>query len=190
MILPHIKHFGRLIDAIKYRTQCPLCKEKLCVNEHHLAENYDINDPKQRIAFELINGDEVIYINPITNEMELVIWDAGKKNQSDKRGTFGHALNVKCDKCEMYDFTIQVWMDLDKQQITNIVLNSEKISWEDKNNILHEITSVYTTYHTKYSYFVADFSKDDGHITIPLIPLDLENPGNTVDRIRKLLVFS
>lgn len=190
MILPHIKHFFRLIDAIKYRTQCPLCRERLCINENNLAENYNIDNPKQRIAFELTNIEEIIYINPITNEMELVIWNEGNKTPSTKRGTFGHALNVKCDKCGMYNFTLQVWMNLDQQKVTHIVLNSEKISWEDENNVLHEITSLYMPHQTKYSYFVADSSKDDGHITIPLIPLDVYNPGNTVARIRKLLVFS
>lgn len=186
----NIKQFMKLIDALKYRTHCPLCQKKLCINDRNLAEKYDIGNTEQRIAFELTSSDEIIYINPLTNEIELVIWDAGIKTQSGKRGIFGHSLNIKCNKCEMYDFTLQIWMDIDRQILTGMILNSEKISWEDKDNVLHEIASLYTTHQTKYSYFGADHSKNDGQITIPLVPLDVYNPGNTVARIRKLLIFS
>lgn len=186
----YIKQFVRLIDAINYRTRCPRCQGDLCINETNLAENYDVKNPSQKIAFEvLIGSDEILYIDPITNETELIIWDQGNKIHSSKRGSLGHGLTLEC-KCNMYSFTIQVWVDLNTHKINSIILNSERVSWEDDLCTLHEITATYTTNTIKYNYFHTDASEDDGHIVLPLIPLDINNPENTLSRIRKLLVFS
>jgi hypothetical protein len=90
----------------------------------------------------------------------------------------------------MYCFSIQVWIDLAKIAVTRIILNSERVSWEDENEVLHEIVSIHSTNKTKYSYIYPDTSKDDGIITLPLIPIDVSNPKDAVTRIRKLIVFS
>jgi hypothetical protein len=203
-----MKQFLRLLDALKYRTHCPLCNNKLQVNGRDLVQDYDINNPQQKIAFELSgSADDILYVDPITEKIELVI--GNKKPQLSwgnhpsaisggttksayyaYHGVFGHALTIECEKCSFYSYTLQFWADLERSRITGIFLNSETVSWEDEANILHEIVSSYATNKTRYSYFGPETSQDDGQIVLSFIPVDVNNPKEAVSRIRNLIIFS
>jgi len=203
-----MKQFTKLLEAFRFRTQCPLCHHSLQANGRDLVTDFDIHNYKQRIAFELSgNADDILYIDPASEKIELVIgqekpklkWGnhpsaisggTSKSAYYAYHGVFGHSLTIECDNCNMYSFTLQIWADLDQRRITQILLNSERVSWEDEEQTLHEIVSSYATNKTRYSYYHVDSSQDDGQITLPLIPVSMENPKEAVARIQKLIIFS
>ena len=205
-----MKRFARLLDALTFRTQCPLCQERLRLNCRECINDYNIYDctAKQRIALNLSsNSDDILYIDLVSENIELVLGSdeskmrlgnlssafAGGTSKSAfyaYNGTFGHALTIVCDQCSMYSYTLQIWADLEKCRLTNVLLNSEMVSWEDEDNVLHEIVSSFSTNNTKYSYYSPDSAKDDGQMILPFISVDVANPRDAVSRIKKLLVFS
>jgi hypothetical protein len=82
-------------------------------------------------------------------------------------------------------------IDVEKyNRITDIMLNSEYITLIDHDNF-SQIVNVYTTEETKYrnAYKSKYFDADD-FIVLPLIPLNLENPHETLSKIKKLLPFT
>jgi hypothetical protein len=189
-----MKQFDKLIDALQYQKHCPACRGELVISESNLASSYDTNDPNhQKIVFEIsIQNDELVYIDPLTNDVELVVWDAGNKiihKDKNNLGTFGHSLKLECIKCCMYYYVIQVWVNLNIPQLVSVILNSESISWEDPDRTLHEIVCSYVTNKTTYTYFSV-LEQESGTINLPIVPLDIDNPENTVNRIQSLLVFS
>ena len=203
-----MRQFPKLLDALKFRTQCPLCHNILQANGRDLVTEFDIHDCRQRIAFELSgNADDILYVDPMSEKIELVIgqekpkfkWGnhpsaisggTSKSAYYAYHGVFGHALTIECDKCSMYSYTLQLWADLDQRRLTQILLNSETVSWEDEFQTLHEIVSSYATNKTRYSYFHTDSSKEDGQVVLPFIPVDFANPKEAVARIKNLIVFS
>ncbi len=172
-----MKQFNSLLDAINFHTHCPLCQVEL-----H-CDNY-INS-KQKIALEFLGNS--FYIDVATEDIELV---SSSESPRNNYGLSGLSITIECCECHMYSFMIQIWISFKEQRITKIILNSERVSWEDEADVLHEIFSIHSTGKTKYSYIYPDTSKDDGIITLPLIPIDVSNPKDAVSRIRKLIVFS
>lgn len=126
----------------------------------------------------------------MTQNIELEFGGNGLQSKGNNCGTLGQPFTMACNDCHMYSFIIQIWIDISNKFITKIVLNSERVSWEDESNVLHEIVSIYSTDKTKYSYFGSDAALDDGQIVLPFIPIDVSNPKEAVDRIKKLIVFS
>lgn len=179
-----MKQFNNLLDAICFQTHCPLCRSEL--------RSDSFTNSNQKIALKLFgNLSDIIYIDVATNNIDEVYVGSGSlQAHANKRGILGQSITISCYDCCMYSFIIQIWIDLDKQSINKILLNSEEVSWEDKDNVLHEITSIYSTNKTKYSYYSPPTAKDDGQIILPFVSVDIYNPKDAVVRIRKLLVFS
>lgn len=178
-----MKQFNNLLDAINFHTHCPLCQTEMCTDKY--------TNSKQKIALEFLgNVNEIMYIDVATQDIEFVLSDDMLPFKNNKNGTLGQSFTMECDDCHMYCFSIQVWIDLSKQVISRIILNSERLSWEDENNVLHEIVTMHSVNKTKYSYICPGEPEEDGIITLPLIPIDVYNPKDAVDRIRKLIVFS
>jgi hypothetical protein len=205
-----MKQFNHLLEALSFRTHCPVCRARLQANGRDLVTEYDITNPDARIAFELSNSDDILYIDPRTEKVELVLTDrkpqfslgnhpsvtgayaGGTPNSSyhTYHGIFGHSMTIDCDKCCQYSYTLQIWADLVGRRLTSILLNSEMISWDDEDGVTHEIVSSYASNKTRYSYFASDGTGDDDHISLPLIPVDVNNPKDAVLRIKNLIVFS
>lgn len=174
-----MKQFNNLLEAINFRTQCPLCQGKLHSNSY-------VNSNK-KIAFNFLGSfNNTIYANIETQNIEFDFFD---KKLLSHSGTLGLPVTIECDDCHMYSFIIQVWINLNNRSIIQILLNSERVSWEDSDLTLHEVVSVYSTDKTKYSFFNIDTSKDDGQIFLPFVPINFLNPKDTVERIKKLLIF-
>ena len=177
-----MKQFNNLLEAINFRTQCPLCQGEL-QSDSYINSN-------QKIVIEFLgSSDDIIAIDIVTQKIELAFSDKGLQSKSNC-GTLGQPFTMECDDCHMYSFMIQVWIDISNKIITKIILNSERVSWEDESDVLHEIVSGYSTDKTQYSYFGSDVNKDDGQIVLPFIPIDVSNPKEAVARIQKLIVFS
>jgi hypothetical protein len=203
-----MKQFYSFLNAIYYHEFCPLCKSKLEIDDRGLSNNDIDRCNDSCLAFNLSNGlnsRDILFINPVTEKVEITIeryrfdevvygnFDGqipsrySSPTLNDYSGKFLQGLTVDCKSCCQFSYTIQIHVDLDERRLIGTFLNSETISIEDE-DMVHEIKNVYSIEQTHYSYF----SKDgvDKKSTIPLIPLDLKNPKETISRIRKLLIFS
>lgn len=198
-----MQEFYSFKEALAYHTHCYVCKSKLEINERDLVMEYD-RYGTQRLSFSLSPGsDDILFINMANNHVELVltyqpqiVYSSGGQLSGHSptgpsiniyNGKFIHGLDLGCNNCCQFSYTLQIHIDLSEQKLIVIILNSETISIED-NDMVHEIRNVYPLNQTVYDYF----SKDGGEnkCVLPLVPLDLNNPKETVTRIRKLLIFS
>jgi len=200
-----MKRFSSFKEALSYRTRCPVCTSKLDVNCRDLVLEYSLFNPVQKMTFELGNGDDMLHVYPETERIELIIsqrkqeifghsnaYSGGNSHSVyfSYDGMFGHSLTVECKDCCQYSFTLQIWADLKKCVLTDRLLNSEFISWDDKKGITHEIKTIYATNKTQYTYYDSETGGSDKTITLPLISIDVEHPEDAISRIRNLLVFS
>jgi hypothetical protein len=106
-------------------------------------------------------------------------------------GKLFESLTIGCQNCHQFSYVVQVVIDGTAMRVEHLFLNSEFISWSEK-EITHEIKNIYPTGKTEYSRS-ASIGKShliDCNISIPLIPLNLTNPVETMDRIKKLNLFS
>ena len=95
-------------------------------------------------------------------------------------------MTIDCKKCSQYGYVLQVHADMESRKICGLYLNSEWITVEN-DGVVYEIKDNYATQKTYYSCYS---DKKDQHAEIPLIPLNVQSPFETVDRAKKLLVFS
>lgn len=202
-----IIQFHSVLEALSYHKFCPCCKNSMEVNDRDLVTEYS-NRGNSRLAFELSSSsDDVMFIDPVSEEIEIVVNRyidnsnryvmgnySGTVNQSNHpyihvaNGFHFSGLTVACNSCCRFDYRIQIRIDLQNKKVAGVVLNSETISWEDEDKMLHEIKNIYPVNKTYYSYFVQ--GAVDKKIDLPLVPLNLSNPKETVDRIKTLIVFS
>lgn len=189
--------------ALNHQPNCPLCAKPTHINDRDLAYDWESEgcDRKARFAFFINKSeDDTITIDPETDEVDLVLrqrmpdtlYDYTKQTYYAPatpiyNGTLIHGLTIDCKNCCQYSYTLQIHFNLTEKRLAKIVLNSENISIED-GSMVHEIKNLYSMNKTEYS----SFSKEgDSHKSaLPLLPLDLDNPQDTIARIRKLLVFS
>jgi hypothetical protein len=101
--------------------------------------------------------------------------------------TLYESLTICCSKCYNFNYAIQVVIDTEINRIKHLFLNSEHIIWTDRNNS-HEIRNVYATGQTECTLF--RMTDKCQRITVPIIPLNLFNPDETMQRIKKLNIFS
>jgi hypothetical protein len=180
-----IKEFKTIVDAVEYRQKCPVCNEELIFNSKDVMTNYYSHIGK--LCFELM-GEDLLFIDPRSQKIEISLKQSSQLlGYYNYNGLSYHRLGLECNCC-MYDYTLQLQVDMSKQILHNILLNSERISYEDSSGILHEIKNTYVTNVTEYAYHdLHSISKTE---KLPIIPLNLNNPQETVDKIQKLLIFS
>lgn len=184
--------------AINYRQECPLCQCQMDINDRDLATDYE---GKERLTFFLNrNEDDTIAINSETDEVELIfskrmpdkLYDYTKQSYYAPvtpiyNGTLIQALTIDCKHCCQYSYTLQIYFNLTEKKLAKTILNSESLTVED-GSMVHEIKNVYSMERTEYCCFSKE--GDSKKSAIPLIPIDLDNPKETIFRIRKLLIFS
>jgi hypothetical protein len=190
--------FYSFLAGLQHHKKCPLCNKQMEVNDRDLSERveYPTGHPYQRFKFYIGRStDDVMILDPNT---ELVEVDKralqsvfGLRSQMGNytlySGLFYHALTINCNSCCQYHYTLQVQADLTAMRLVGTYLNSETVSVEE-GGIVHEVRNVYATDQTEYAAFPKDGSSKKS--SIPLVPLNLSNPKETVSRIRKLLIFS
>lgn len=193
--------FYCFLEGLHYRSKCPLCNKQMEINDRDLVERveYPTGHPYQRFVFYIgKTTDDVMELDPHSEEitvrhqrtMETIY---GLKSMSAAgnytiyNGLFYHALTINCNSCCQYHYTLQVHADLTEGRLAGTYLNSETISVEES-GIVHEIKNVYSTEKTEYACFPKDGSSKRS--SIPLIPMNLSDPKETVSRIKKLLIFS
>lgn len=201
-----MKRFYSFIAGLTHYTKCPLCSKGMEINDRDLVERieYPTGHSYQRFSFQLSrNNDDILVINPETEEVEIryskrsnfqttyggsISSYAGQTyTPTTYSGMFMHGLTINCSSCCQFSYTLQLHIDLNEGKLIGTYLNSETVSVEEGSNV-HEIKNVYSMDKTEYTCFTANGSEKTS--SIPLIPLNIDDPKETVTRIRKLLIFS
>jgi hypothetical protein len=210
-----MKAFQNLTESVTYHRRCYVCHSHL-QNNLDLTLNLEKNLYKWNLSENVDSEtDDWIVINALTNKVDSIRQTRRNDNEllysgmdlpmvnrfqrhskslnRSYSGVMYESMNIDCQKCYHFGYTVQVVIDLTSMALKGIYLNSEFISYPDEDGHLHEIKNVYAIDKTEYSYHVTPTEQYDAskkRMSIPIIPLDLNNPADTVARIRKLLIFS
>jgi len=179
-----MKQFKNLSKAFRHQVCCPFCQKQVQIGWTKLTNTYEKNRNVNVVT--LSTGSFVFEIDCDDNKIIEVRCEGTKLS-----GLFMFSVLAFCNDCSKYGYVIQVHADLVQMKVAGVYLNSETFSIE-KNDTLYEIRNVYPMKKTEYSIFRkgTDFSDQlDKQAELPLIPLDLENPERTLDRIKGLIVF-
>ena len=197
--------FYNLDEAFSYQRSCPLCREGIYPVEANLK--YELDGVKADFTV----GDSTFQVNCYSNELTY----HSRRSQHDQMVTFGapqsyigmtrssHGLNkggtdifkmeMRCHnrQFERYLYVVQVHISLDERRITDLLLNSEHVSIEEGAKLC-TIKNVYTTEKTELiirHQHLSQYHEPVEKIEFTLIPINLEEPRKTLERIRKLVVF-
>lgn len=194
-----MKYFSHLTDAIFYRINCPICKkglrhqnisdlsfvgEKIILKIDTSIGSAICLDIKDNIITEIsISSDSVDANEGISYKYNAFSF----KDYSIYNNLLSSFITISCKNCEQFLYCIQIQIDLTNLKITNIFLESEFVSIIE-NSTVYEIENIYDKQETHYSAIYSD--NNDKFLSMPLIDLNLDNPHETLSRIKKLLVFS
>jgi hypothetical protein len=201
--------FYCFLEGLHYHSRCPVCRKQMEVNDRDLVARleYPLGHPYQKFAFHIgKSSDDIMYLDPHTEEVEIEFtrnredyalgshgtfkpygYSGQIYTHSTYDGMFYHALTLNCNSCCQYHYTLQLHTDLTERRLVGTYLNSESINVVDGEQV-HEIKNIYSTEKTEYACFPKDGSSKKQ--SMPLIPLNISDPKETVARIKKLLIFS
>lgn len=185
-----MKQFSTVREALSLHTHCPCCRDYLTVKD---SPSSIFSYATRKITFPMSGGDQVS-VNCDNNDVSLTLCSKpsfdpfyATQRLSALRsydGIMYEGINPVCHTCRKFSYGITVKIDLNDMKISGIFLNSETIVVYDTKGS-HEVRNVYWNDQSTTTYSCGDKKE-----TIPLVPLNLSNPQETVDRIRKLLIFS
>lgn len=194
-----MKYFSHLTDAIFYRTNCPICKKGL---KHQNISDLSFIGEKIILKIDTSIGDAICIdikddiITAISMTRDSVDINEGttykysafaSTDYSIYNNMLSSFITISCNECEQFLYRVQIQINLTNLKITNIFLESEFVSIVEDSTV-YEIENIYEKQETHYSAIYSD--SNDKFFSIPLIPLNLDNPHETLNRIKKLLVFS
>ncbi len=174
--------FMNFTEALNFNKKCPICNKKLKISK---TNNDLLKDYKNKILFFYIttfSKNDLFTID--TNNGKFSYIELGPfKNNFKQNGKLLQALIIECTKCMMYNYTLQIHINLTDNKVDCLILNSETLSFID-NNELYKIKNIYTTDTTEFINVLQN------KITkLPLILLDIKNINNTIDRVKNILPF-
>jgi hypothetical protein len=201
--------FYNLDEARQYRPECPLCHGRMRPDVSSI--NFDFKHDYQRITAKFDLGDVSFEADCYSNELLAVTYDrtydkvytlgsspnyAGMTPHSRSLRTAGLdmvSMGMACsnEKCWRYRYVVQVHVSIDKHKLMGLVLNSETIVVENMAK-LYTIRNIYTTDKTEMEVrhaHVSHLHESQSKIEYPLIPLNIEEPMKTVERLKNLTVF-
>jgi hypothetical protein len=188
------RKFATIEEALKYRELCPLCGAKLdidrpmsehtieiCLQSSYTLVNIDISSNKVKTITEKRPIQTVYDVcgNVIQVNMGPAALAAGSLIY-DK-------ITMSCGKCYDYYCVIQLLYDFDKLQVTNICFNSEKVTFQDTDT-WYSIRNIYTTEQTELECWGNSLNPET-LAKLPLVELDLQNPRNTINKLKSILLF-
>jgi hypothetical protein len=178
-----MKQFTKLIDAISYRTHCPICDAKL-----EITNKFERQFNNKDYHFQYKSGWLIIRAPKIKTITKFIRINAHEQNISHMHNNndWIHLMTVGCKTCYQYSYYIRVYIDLVKERIFNVSISAEVMSIVDDENVFHEIRSSFVANKTTYSCFYADGS--ERRIDLPLMT-DIP-PQDRLNRIKKLLIFA
>ncbi len=177
-----IKIFHSINEAINQRSDCPYCKCQMQISSKDLT----IKNAKRNIIFKLL-GKDLLSIDLDSEKIDIITNEESEDHIKYKyNGINYERLILECYDCCQYSYTLQLKIDTSQLKVVNVVLNSEFFSVEE-NNILYEIKNNYSKSNTSFSYYVEDECKS---YSLPLVTLDVDNPLQSLNKIKKLIIFS
>jgi hypothetical protein len=208
-----MKQFENLMEAVTYHRFCYACN---IILDHNLQLNIDPNECvyKWNLSDNVDSEvDEWVTINAYSNDIVYFEQSRRAKYEIDEifhnkynstisggptkytkksrlYGTLYESIHIQCGKCAKFSYTIQVVLDLMQNRCAGIFLNSEHICYVDDKHYMHGIRNHYALSETCYNFTTPDGISNKKNIVVPLIPVDLKNPAETVARIKKLAIFS
>lgn len=182
-----MKEFNNLHEAFGYQTKCPFCSHRTHITCDKIESIYEPHKTIEKVT--LRTGTIQFVIDGHDNTVYECYSGSAKFS-----GIFMFSLHGLCESCSKYSFSIGISIDITNMKVVSLFLNSETFSIEEGSR-LSEIRNVYTTEKTEYTTFTNYESEDakphDKQTTVlPLIPMDLENPDKTLNRIKTLVLFS
>lgn len=196
-----MKQFKNLFEVLEYQPICPLCQERVMPVSANL--NYDENKVIATLTIgnitlvvdchnnNVLQYSESSSMNGVYTIGTQMVTALPSGNYALLKGNNVFRLNMTCDKCSRYGYLTQVHVDGEQYRVTGLFLNSESISIEEGTK-LYEVKNVYAVDKTELSIFHQHLSSKRGavnKIEFPIIPLDLQNPMKTIDRIKNLIAF-
>jgi hypothetical protein len=209
--------FDSLVEAVEYIKKCPLCQERLMFKKdidiyYHKSRDWELEttliftesnmsySDKLKICLQTgkVERETQVYEEigaGITGTITQPIWGGSYGMNPSANGHKYLGLGMECPNCRNYNFMIQIVVDLEPCVIANIVLNSESLTFKDKDKT-YEIRNIYTTNQTEYMYYNSDAVSEEGTIhlggreNLPLIPLDRSNPNYFFRRVKNLLLWT
>jgi uncharacterized protein YbaR (Trm112 family) len=176
--------FTSLKHALNFIIHCPVCNERLFLDSKNQHE--DIS----RIKFPLSNKTNDAYVVHIDTGNVLLIKEDNQKTQKkflNFNGIFWSTLLVDCQECSKFSTVYSVQFDTTKPEITRVDLNFMSVTFEE-NNLISEVR---TYYELEETWFITYDSAGKTRTTkFPMIDINLNNPDETLARIRKLVIFS
>jgi hypothetical protein len=163
--------FQFLIEGLNYQKFCPICKNELIIDHESLAAvSNDIISLETGIANDIMN------INSISNHIELTTDSPAAYN-----GLAYHRIQIECYYCISYGYTLQLILDMSPIKLTSIILNSEFLRF-----ISHEdIFKVKNYYPLQATYLI----NNNVSRALPLTIFNMNNPSETIDRIKTVIPF-
>jgi hypothetical protein len=213
-----MKQFPTLIDGLNYITDCPVCHKTTNIDDYDAdlipIKNHPYSGTENKyfrgtLQFDMFDTD-LLNVEVETGKVVIVRDQFISTFNTDHiydGGTIFLRLGIECSSCCQYEYMLQIKLDFDQMMVTGIFLDSEILSIET-DTIIHEIKNDYDDNKTIYSIIGRQINnylemieggmhektsvtdKVDKEITLPLIPLNLLDPKETLQRITKLIVYS
>jgi hypothetical protein len=195
--------FHNLRDAINYHLYCPLCQDKMLINDRYVEIRKDWYDDQHCIKFVWTVNDTEIIVDLDTNQFDMnskyyrpdygvgeYVGTSPKYSYNPHNCTINgilySGLGLNCGGCKQYHYVIKLVGVLETRLLTKIELNSETITVMD-DSVVHEIKNIYSTGITDYRTIDQEDVKT---ISLPLITINFNNPWKTIDRLKTLTLFS
>lgn len=189
-----------------YCVNCPFCDKMLSIsqttNTRIVYKHQKLNpvlisekmkltdwvkDPDKKILFDLLNGD-YLEILPKQSKSNLIIVSNATQNNHVNYNTIYVRLNFSCDEveCALFDYTLQLKVEVSSNSIETD-LNSIRVSYEDENS-LNELKFNYISDKVEYTYYLDNGTSRNQEL--PMMKFKIDNIQETLNKIKKILVFS
>jgi hypothetical protein len=205
--------FSSIQDGLNFRKHCPICADTMVIdsNDAVLTMRYNLGGHKTRTLTWANNGFETLTVDLDTNvysvsmtKQSTPVYGIGQNlpvayipsNSCNFSGIMYFGLGIDCQSCSQYSYSLRVAVDTSKPSSEGMIafLNSEALCI-DEEDTTHEIINWYSAKQTQYTRFDMDrdpsnFYDREKVLILPLIPLDISNPTDMLQRIKILTPFS
>lgn len=173
----HATPFTNLMEAINYKVNCPFCNSDLDLNKSEF--NMSLIKNELRIYYALDDSEFIVNLdnNCIISGFPI---DAGSYNKEIS------AIKVFCTECWHYQYTIAFTINRGNSKVEDIHLNSEFIS-QEIDGTLYEMRNSLTLDQTNFNIIRSNGKQE--HFECKIIKIDLNNPSNSINRVRKLIPY-
>lgn len=184
--------FSNIRQGINHQRMCPICRNELGV-PNVVYESDDLKAQLIHVPFQVGNVSSVAVDIDSGIVKAVSPWKDGEPAllpYGFKSGDIFQGITIECSFCTGFSYTLLLKFYAGDQIVLNeVCLNSEQVRVK-LGKFIHSIRNVHSLNETTYRCVNLQEPTDIKQETIPLVPLNLQNPRETLARIKKLLVFS